>query len=264
MEKLTVLITGASSGIGEATAIAFAKKGAKLIITARRMDRLTKLATELTEKYNTEVLPLVMDVKKYQDVKSMIDSLPENFKHIDVLVNNAGLALSTKAIQDGDPDDWDTMIQTNINGLLYVTRSVLPSMLKKGRGHIINIGSIAGHEYYPGGNVYCATKHAVKAITKTLRIDLLGSPIRVTSVDPGAVSTEFSEVRWKDKKKADDFYAQFTALQAADIADAVIYCAHTPPHVNVAEMIIMPTCQASANHLHRNKNANHQDTGVFD
>ena len=247
----TVLITGASSGIGYATAEEFASQGARLIVTARRESRIKALANKLTKKCAVHVLPLALDVRDRQACEQVVSSLSEEWSAIDVLVNNAGMALTTSPIQDGDPADWDCMIDTNLKGLLYMTKAVLPDMLARGVGHIINIGSIAGHEYYPGGNIYCATKHAVKAITKNLRLDLLGSPIRVSSVDPGQVATEFSEVRWQDKQKADEFYAQFVALQAADVANAVVYCANTPQHVTIAEMIVMPTCQASANHLHR-------------
>ena len=255
MSHLTVLITGASSGIGEATAEAFAAKGARLILAARRLKRLEALAARLQEQYTVHVRVLEMDVQQRDRVEQAVSSLPSAWSDIDVLVNNAGLALSSSPLQDGDPVDWDCMIDTNIKGLLYVTRAVLPGMLARDRGHVINLGSIAGHECYPGGNVYCATKHAVKALSKSVRLDLLGTPIRVSSIDPGAVSTEFSAVRWQDKAKADDFYSQFEALQAEDIAKTVVFCAEMPPHVNIAEMIVMPTCQGSANHLHRSSSS---------
>lgn len=262
MKKMNVLVTGASSGIGLATVEAFAKEGKNIIATARRQDRLTALSESMKTKYGANVLPLVMDVSDNNSVNTAIESLDNDWKSIDIIVNNAGLAISTNKIQDGNPKDWDCMIDTNIKGLLYVTRAILPGMISRGAGHVINIGSIAGHEYYPGGNIYCATKHAVKAITKNLRIDLLGTPIRVSSVDPGAVATEFSEVRWNSKERSDQFYAEFDALKPEDIADAVAYCANTPQHVNIAEMIVMPTCQASVNHLHRSK-SNDSHSGIF-
>ena len=251
MSHHTVLITGASSGIGKATAIAFAKAGANIIISARRKERLDALAAQLQSDYQTNVLAITLDVQDRSSVETMLSTLPAPFNAIDVLVNNAGLALTTDKIQEANPDNWDTMIDTNIKGLLYVTRAILPGMIERGKGHVINIGSIAGHEYYPGGNIYCATKHAVKAITKNLRIDLMGTPIRVSSIDPGAVSTEFSAVRWDDQTKADQFYNEFDALQPEDIADSIVFCSQAPPHVNIAEMIVMPTCQPSANHIHR-------------
>lgn len=249
MTQKTILITGASSGIGYATAEHFAKEGHRLILTARRIERIEDLKKELVERYGVEVLCLQLDVQDRAIVEQAFSSLPANWQDIDVLVNNAGLALSTSTLQEGSIDQWDQMIDTNVKGLLYVTRAILPGMVGRKSGHVINIGSIAGHEYYPGGNVYCATKHAVKAITKNMRIDLLGTPVRVTSIDPGAVATEFSQVRWNDKKRSDEFYEQFQPLKAEDIASAILYCANTPEHVNVAEMIVMPTCQASANHL---------------
>lgn len=262
MSPLIVFITGASSGIGRATAEAFAKQGAKVIATARRLERLQELKAELSEKFNAGIYTAVMDVCDRSSIETVIKQLPAEWQDIDVLVNNAGTAISTNKIQDSNPDDWDTMIDTNIKGLLYVTRAIIPGMIARNSGHVINIGSIAGHEYYPGGNIYCSTKHAVKAISKTLRIDLLGTPLRVSSVDPGAVHTEFSEVRWNDKAKSDQFYAEFAALKPEDIADAVVYCANTPAHVNVAEMIVMPTCQASVNHLHRH-NDDKKTTSIF-
>lgn len=179
---------------------------------------------------------------------------------IDILVNNAGLALDSVKIQDGNSENWDIMIDTNLRGLLYVTRTILPSMVSRNSGHILNIGSIAGHECYPTGNVYSATKHAVRAITKSMRIDLLGTAIRVTEIDPASVHTEFSEVRWKDKKRADDFYKDFKALTADDVADAIVYCTTRPLHVDIAELVISPTAQA-AYHIHKPAKEN---KGFFD
>lgn len=251
LKNKIVFITGASSGIGEACAKQFAVLGARLILTARRIDKIKKLAAELESQYKIDVLPLPLDVQDKKQVAVTVHKLPKNWQNIDILLNNAGLALGTDKLQDGSIEYWETMISTNMCGLLYVTRAILPSMVARNHGHIINIGSIAGHEYYAGGNVYCATKHAVKAISKTLRIDLLGTAIRVTEIDPGAVATEFSEVRWKDQKRAREFYADFTPLVAADIADAVLYSATRPAHVNIAEIIIFPADQASASHIHR-------------
>lgn len=251
LKNKIVLITGASSGIGEGSAILCAEQGAKLIITARRKDKLDQLASRLKKEYKTDVLPLQLDVRDKNQIDSCLKNLPDEWKKIDVLLNNAGLALATDPIQSGNAENWDTMIDTNIKGLLYMTRAILPLMLARNSGHVINIGSIAGRECYPGGNVYAATKHAVKAISQSLRIDLLGKQIRVSEIAPGAVNTEFSTVRWKDKAKADVFYQEFEPLLAEDIADAVVYCATRPLHVNVSEMVVYPTVQASCNHLAR-------------
>lgn len=246
-----VLITGASSGIGQACARLFAQTGARIILCARRVERLQVLAKEFKEHYQNEALVLPLDVSDKRQVQKQLGSLPKKWQEIDVLVNNAGLALDTLPLQQGIEDHWDTMIDTNIKGLLYVSREVIPGMIARNRGHVINLGSIAGHECYPNGNVYCATKHAVHAISKSMRLDVLGSAIRVTEIAPGAVETEFSEVRWNDKQKAQDFYKEFHPLYAQDVADAIVYCASRPPHVTIEQMIIMPTVQASANHIHR-------------
>lgn len=256
-----VLITGASSGIGKAAAQQFAEKDARLILTARRIDKIKQIAAELTEKYQVEVLPLQCDVRDKSQIKTTLDNLPAAWQDINILVNNAGLALDSSKIQDGNIDNWDVMIDTNIRGLLYMTRAILPRMVASNSGHIINIGSVAGHDCYPSGNIYCATKHAVNAISKSMRLDLLGTAIRVTEMAPGAVHTEFSEVRWHDKQRADEFYQGFQALTADDIADAIVYCATRPLHVNVAEMLIFPTAQASCNHLHKDGK---QKTNLFD
>lgn len=246
-----VLITGASSGIGEACAHAFAETGAKIILCARRKNRLDTLSEKLHQSYKTNSVVLEMDIRNQSEVIQALSSLPAEWQPIDVLVNNAGLALSSDPIQKSLVENWENMIDTNIKGLLYVTHQILPGMIERNAGHIINIGSIAGQECYSNGNVYCATKHAVRAISKSLRIDLLGSPIRVTEIAPGAVETEFSEVRWQDKQKAEAFYQSFQALQAQDIADAALYCATRPLHVDIAELTIMPTVQASANFIAR-------------
>lgn len=251
MKGKAILITGASSGIGEASAEQFATLGANIIITARRKDRIEDLARNMTSKFGVKVLAIPLDVRNRKQVEECISGLPYSWRNIDVLVNNAGLALDLLPLQKGIIEHWDTMISTNIQGLLYMTHAVLQGMIERNSGHIINISSIAGHEHYPGGNVYSATKHAVRALSKSLRLDLLGSPIRVSDVAPGAAATEFSEVRWNDKERADKFYQEFEALTAEDVADAVVYCATRPAHVNIDELVVMPTCQASANHISR-------------
>lgn len=247
----TAFITGASSGIGKACAEQFASLGLNLVITARRLDRLSNLAKELSLQYGVAVTPISLDVRNLEEVEAVFKQMENDNRDVDILVNNAGLALSTDKMQDAKISNWETMIDTNVKGLLYMTKAVLPFMIKKNRGHIINIGSVAGHGYYSAGNVYCATKHAVKAITQSLRIDLLGTAIRVSEVDPGAVETEFSEVRWDDKEKAKKFYQDFQPLVAEDIADAVIYCATRPLHVNVSEIIVYPQAQASLTDIYR-------------
>jgi 3-hydroxy acid dehydrogenase/malonic semialdehyde reductase len=253
LKNKTVFITGASSGIGKACAQQFAAAGANLVLTARRLDRLQELSEMLEIKYDISTLSIQLDVRNQDEVKTRIKQLPSKFSQIDILLNNAGLALATDKLHEGKIDDWETMIDTNIKGLLYVTRAILPSMVERKIGHVINIGSIAGHEYYPAGNVYSATKHAVKALSKSLLIDLYDTPVRVSSVDPGAVDTEFSVVRWNDAERAKQFYADFTPLSADDIADAVVYCASRPAHVNIAEMVVLPTDQGSANHLNKHQ-----------
>ena len=243
----TVFITGASSGIGEACAIAFANAGAKLILSARRVDKIEKLAKTLQNEYKTDVHCLELDVRHHAQIKKQLTSLPQAYQRIDILINNAGLAAGLDPVQEGNLQDWEEMIDTNIKGLLYMTREILPQMVANNAGHIINIGSIAGHVVYPKGVVYCATKHAVKALSEGLRMDLFGTKVRVSSVDPGAVETNFSMVRFKgDKERAEKVYEGFDPLQASDIADAVLYCASRPAHVTVADMLIMPTDQAAA------------------
>lgn len=246
------LITGATAGIGEATAHKLAELKYNLILTGRRKDRLEVLKKELIEKYTIEILTLNFDVRILNEVNSQIDGLPESWKKIDVLLNNAGLAAGLSDIQNGDIDDWETMIDTNIKGLLYITRKISPMMIENKSGHIINISSIAGKEVYPKGNVYCSTKHAVDALTKGMRIDFVEHGIKVTSIAPGMVDTEFSLVRFKgDKEKADLVYNGLTPLYAEDIAEAVVFAITRPAHVNINDMLIMPTAQASATNVKR-------------
>lgn len=245
-------VTGASSGIGLATAQRLARGGVNLIICARRFDRVKTLASELRKKYDVEVLPLELDVRKYRNVKKTIASLPDKWKKIEILVNNAGLSRGLNKIQDGVLNDWEEMIDTNIKGLLYITKEVLPLMLKCDSGHIVNIGSIAGHEVYPAGNVYCATKFAVDALTKGMRIDLNGTNIRVTTIDPGLVETEFSLVRFRgDRQRAKAVYQGLTPLYGEDIADAIYYALTRDEDVVVAQMLILPKAQASTTIVHR-------------
>ncbi len=252
IKNKVVFITGATSGIGKACAESFASEGAKLILTARRENLLNDIKNELTTKYNTDVLSLALDVRNRNEVQKVVASLPDQWKNIDILINNAGLAKGMNKIYEDDIDNWEDMIDTNIKGLLYVTRAIVPGMVERESGHIINIGSTAGHEAYPKGHVYCATKHAVNAITKGLRMDVVDKNIRVSTVDPGAVETNFSIVRFSgDKEKAKNVYKGLTPLTGADVADAVLFCATRPPHANIAEIILMPTQQASAMVFHR-------------
>ncbi len=250
--KKIILITGATSGFGKAIALKFAKEGHDLIITGRRKDLLGQLGEQIRKEYRVDVLPLNFDVRKQAEVEKAIESLPEKWKNIDILVNNAGLAVGLHPIHEGVIDDWERMIDTNVKGLLYMTRYVSPLMVARKQGHIINIGSIAGKEVYPNGNVYCGSKFAVDAITKGMRIDLLQHNIRVTQVAPGAADTEFSIVRFKgDKQKADSVYKGFIPLKAEDVAEAVYYVTTLPPRVNINDLIIMPTAQASSMHFHK-------------
>jgi 3-hydroxy acid dehydrogenase / malonic semialdehyde reductase len=247
----TAFITGASSGIGKACAEQFASMGVNLVIAARRLNRLTDLAIRLSEQFSVRVIPVELDVQINDQIEAVFRKLKDDKIEIDILINNAGLALSTDKIHKATIENWDIMIDTNIKGLLYVTRATLPNMIERNKGHIINIGSVAGHECYTGGNIYSATKHAVRAITKSLRIDLFGTALRVSEIDPGAVETEFSEVRWKDKDKAKKLYEGFNPLVADDIADVAVYCATRPPHVNVSEIIVYPQAQASVSQIYR-------------
>lgn len=242
-----VLVTGASAGIGAATVVAFAREGAKLILLARREDRLEKFSRELKEDFGTECFVLPFDLRDHHGAAKALADLPEEWQAVDVLVNNAGLARGMDKLHEGDLDEWDEVIDVNIRGLLAVTRTVIPWMLKRNTGHIINLGSIAGHEVYPNGAIYCASKHAVRALSQGMKMDLQGTPIRVTSIDPGLVETEFSIVRFRgDTEKAKTPYVGIEPLHPADIADAVVWSASRPAHVNIADMIIFPTAQASS------------------
>lgn len=244
---MIALITGATAGIGKATAQEFASKGYDVIITGRREDRLNTLKQELTEAYRVQVLSLCFDVRDEQQVKQAIEGLPESFKAIDVLVNNAGLAAGLAPIQDGEIGHWERMIDTNIKGLLYMTRYVCSLMIPRKKGHIIHVGSIAGKEVYANGNVYCATKHAVDALNKGMRIDLLPHHIRVSAVHPGMVETEFSMVRYDgDVERAKKVYEGIVPLSAEDVAETIYWMASRPAHVNISDVIITPTVQANA------------------
>jgi NADP-dependent 3-hydroxy acid dehydrogenase YdfG len=241
-----VLITGASAGIGAACARAFAREGARLVLAARRASRLEDMAGELRAA-GTDVLALELDVGDAAAVAGTLGALAPEWRDVDVLVNNAGLGRGLDKLWEGDPADWDEMVDTNVKGLLYVTRAVLPGMVARGRGHVINLGSVAGHEVYPGGAVYCATKYAVNAITQGLRMDVLGTGIRVSTVDPGMVETEFSVVRFHgDEERAKNVYRGMTALTPDDIAETIVWVATRPPHVCIDEVIIKPTDQASS------------------
>jgi len=251
MQK-TVFITGATSGFGEACAHAFAREDHRLILTGRRAERLKAESDKLTKMYGIEVLTLNFDVRNRDEVKLAVNSIPENWRNIDILINNAGLAAGSDPLQDGNMDDWDQMIDTNIKGLLYVTRNIFPLLLQSECPHIVNIGSIAGKEVYAKGNVYCATKFAVDALTKGMRIDMLSHGIKVSQVAPGAAETEFSQVRFKgDLEAAANVYKGFKPLEAEDISSAVLWITSLPSHVNINDLVIMPTAQASPGYIHR-------------
>jgi NADP-dependent 3-hydroxy acid dehydrogenase YdfG len=248
-----VLITGATAGFGEACAHIFAENGWNLILTGRRNERLIALKQQLIEKHGIEVCTLNFDVRIEKDVKDAIDSIPSNFNHgLKILINNAGLAVGRGPIQDGLSDDWNRMIDTNIKGLLYVTQAVIPHLITNKNGHIFNLGSIAGKEVYPGGNVYCASKHAVDALSKAMRMDLVEHGIKVTNIAPGAAETEFSLVRFKgNEATAQSVYEGFDPLMAKDIAETIYFVATRPTHVTINDLVIMPTAQASATVLHK-------------
>ena len=251
MSKIA-LISGATAGIGEACAHVFARERFDLILTGRRADRLEKLAKQLKKEYNIDILISVFDVRDRAEVTSKLEELPSEWKKVNVLVNNAGLSQGLDPIQNGSYDEWETMIDTNVKGLLYITKVVSNWMISNGYGHIINLGSIAGKEVYANGNVYCASKHAVDALNKGMRIDLLPYGIKVTAIHPGAVETEFSEVRFKgDKARAKKVYEGFEPLVAMDIAETIWFAVSRPAHVNINELTVMPTAQATATNIFR-------------
>jgi len=250
--KRTALITGASAGIGEATARTLAKKGMNLILVGRRLERLMTIEQDLDYKYGIEVESHMLDVRNREAVAAFTASL-EN-KRIDILVNNAGLAAGLSTLHEGNMDDWEQMIDTNIKGLLYITRGIAPLMVRQGSGHILNIGSIAGREVYPSGNVYCATKHAVHALSEALRKELFDKGIKVTNIAPGLVETEFSMVRFKgDGDRASKVYADMEPLTAQDIADCILFCVTRPAHVNIADMMVLAADQAASTMVKRGK-----------
>jgi 3-hydroxy acid dehydrogenase/malonic semialdehyde reductase len=249
--KQTAFITGATSGIGKATATIFAKNNIRLILCGRRIEKLKELEKELGTY--TDVTTLSFDVSKREDVKNAVNSLPENFKKIDILINNAGNAHGLSSIQEGNIDDWDAMIDGNVKGVLYVTKAIVPQMVERNNGFIVNIGSIAAKEVYANGNVYCASKHAINALNKSMRIDLNKHNIRVAAIHPGAVETAFSEVRFKgDTEKATAVYSGYKALQAEDIADIIQFVVSRPYHVNIEDLVVYPTAQATPTILNRN------------
>jgi NADP-dependent 3-hydroxy acid dehydrogenase YdfG len=251
MQK-TILITGATAGIGEATARRFAAEGSRLILTGRRKERLENLKKELESRYSVHIMILHFDVRNSSEVSTSIASIPKDWQRIDVLVNNAGLAAGLEHFQEGDPDDWERMLDTNVKGLIYMTRAVLPFMIQHKKGHIINIGSTAGKEVYEKGNVYCASKHAVDALTKALRIDLLQHGIKVTSINPGMVDTEFSLVRFHgDQEKAKTPYKGMKPLEGQDVADVIWYVSNLPVHVSINDVVMTATDQANSFYVNR-------------
>jgi NADP-dependent 3-hydroxy acid dehydrogenase YdfG len=247
LKDRVVFVTGASSGIGAATAMEFARHGAKLLLCARRLDKLQAMDAELRDAGAADVFSFQLDVRDRDAVKSAFEALPEPWRAVDVLVNNAGLSRGLTKMYEDDIDNWDEMIDTNVKGLLYVTRAVVPGMIARNHGHVINLGSIAGHAAYPNGGVYCATKAAERFLSDGLRIDVNGTAVRVTSVDPGMVETEFSKVRFRgDEERAAKTYANIDPLQAEDIADAILWAATRPAHVTIQTVVLCPTAQASA------------------
>ncbi|HEY1992801.1 MAG TPA: SDR family NAD(P)-dependent oxidoreductase [Edaphobacter sp.] len=252
LQGKTVLITGASSGIGRATAIAFARERARLLVCARRLDPLEELRQTVTAAGAPAVHTFQLDVQKRSEVEAAIANLPADWKDIDVLVNNAGLSRGLAKVYEDDPRNWEEMIDTNVKGLLYVTRSVVPGMVARGRGHVINLGSTAAYITYAGGAVYCATKAAEKSISEGLKIDLMGTPVRVTSIDPGMVETDFSKVRFRgDEEKAAKVYQNITPLQPEDIADAIVWAASRPAHVNIHTVVMTTIDQANSTVFNR-------------
>jgi 3-hydroxy acid dehydrogenase/malonic semialdehyde reductase len=252
LKDKTILITGASSGIGKACAELFAKEKANLILTARRIDRIKNLAKRLEKENKINTKCIKLDVRNYEQVEEAISSLKSTWKKIDFLINNAGLSRGLDKIYEGKKEDWDEMIDTNIKGLAFVTRHVVPLMVKRKKGHIINIGSTAGHEVYPGGNIYAATKFAVNALSQSTRLDVLDKGIKVTSIDPGMVETEFSLVRFRgNKERAKNVYKGLKPLTPKDIAEAVLFCSTRPNHVNINQVILTPLAQASSTQVYR-------------
>jgi 3-hydroxy acid dehydrogenase / malonic semialdehyde reductase len=254
LDRKIILITGASSGIGAACAKLFASEGARLLLLARREDKLAMLVAELVASGidRSHLHLLTADVRDRSHIVSVLSGLPTDWQAIDILINNAGLSRGLTKLQEGEIDDWEEMIDTNIKGLLYVTRAVVPGMVARGRGHVVNLGSIAGHQTYPQGNVYCGTKAAVRSISEGLKIDLLGTPVRVTSIDPGLVDTEFSTVRFHgDTTRAAKVYEGLQPLTAEDIAETILFCLNRPAHVNISEILLVPTAQATPTLVHR-------------
>jgi 3-hydroxy acid dehydrogenase / malonic semialdehyde reductase len=252
LKNKIVVVTGASSGIGKACAYTFAQQGARLILAARRMEQLQRLSQTLKTEFGTDCYLLELDVRDRTKVEATFSSLPNEWQGIDILINNAGLSRGLDKLYEGDVNDWEEMIDTNLKGLLYVTRAIVPDMVRRNCGHVINLGSIAGHETYPKGNIYCATKAAVRSITEGLKQDLLGTAVRVSTVDPGLVETEFSQVRFHgDTARAKTVYQDTVPLTAEDIADVVLFCASRAPHVNISEVLVLPTAQSGATLVHR-------------
>ncbi len=252
LKRKISFITGASSGIGKACAEIFAKEKSNMILTGRRIERLKNLAKKLEKEYGIKTKCIKLDVRDYNQVQKAINSLENNWKKIDILINNAGLSRGLDKIQEGKKEDWDEMIDTNIKGLAYISRLILPLMVKRKKGHVINIGSTAGHDVYPAGNVYAATKFAVKALSQSMRLDLLDKAIKVSSVDPGMVETEFSLVRFRgDKKKAAGVYTGLQPLSPKDVAEAVLFCISRPDNVNINKIILTPVAQASSTQVFR-------------
>ena len=248
----TVFVTGASSGIGRATALAFAAAGCRLLLCARRMERLVELTSELSALTpDPEVFAFRLDVRDRAAVEATLLGLPPEWRAIDILVNNAGLSRGLTPLYENDPNDWEEMLDTNVKGLLYVTRAVVPGMIERGRGHVISMGSTAGHQTYSGGAVYCASKAAEKAIMEGLRIDLIGKPVRTTSIDPGMVETEFAAIRFRDKEKGDSIYRNITPLQPEDVADTILYAATRPAHINIHTILLTTIDQANSTVFNR-------------
>jgi len=255
MKQTIALVTGATSGIGKACAEILAKNGFSLILCGRRRDRLEDLKSDLQARYNTSSHILCFDVRNRDEVSKVFTELDSSWRKIGVLINNAGLAMGLSSFENGNLDHWDTMIDTNIKGLLYVSRQVVPMMIEAGGGHVVNVGSIAGKEIYANGNVYCATKHAVDALSKSMRLDLSKYPVKVSAIHPGAVETEFSIVRFEgDEEKASKVYEGFENLVAEDVAEGIWFMLNRPEHVNINEMTIMPTAQPMAGVIHRKAN----------